>query len=921
MSTDPSTPDKPSLLDRLLVIPSAAANRPLQSLLVLGVATALLGAVACVWILLEAQAYAELEDRLQTGLTRLDEGDYAGAQEIAQELRSQPDAAVLDLGGPAFLSGAAIAAEATDAFDASERLRLHLLAARYLDEARFRGFPPGREPEGLFLLGRSLHDSFQYDASLPILAEAADALKTPDEQLDAERKKLRAEYLVDAAGLQASSAFHAQPPQYEAALRYNDAFLAEESREAARPRAWLLRAKILLAEEKFAEARTALKHLSEDSPLESARLLTAGRILVAEADSLLAAAAADEIAGRKTGNGVASNAEASSQGTAEKPELAVAPPAPLETPSDDPLAPPADDHLLTSPLFDEPPAPEDNTPDRLARTKYQEAERLFEESARCSTSFDQTAAQAQYFLGVALKKQNKKAAAQQQFRRAWQIAPDTPEGIAAGIEEADLLRLAGDKQGAVEVYIQTLHRAGEATADNPWLSTGELLARVDEAQRDLSEQGEFELALRMAEASSALAPPSEVQRSLAQVYASEGAQLAAEAKSLPEEERPAMIQRSRSELRQAANAYAALAEMKLATREYPALLWSSAENYLAGHDFLLAIAMFEKYLEEIPRNARPPALVQLGRAYLGRGDYAEALTPLLECIQFHPHHPDTYRARVLASEAQFEMGDLPAAIELLRKNLENEDLTPRSLEWRDSLFALGKVYLRQGSDLDAKSRQLGVYTDDQDQIKRGLDPLEKSEEAYQTAIRKLEEAVQRYPDAEQTAEARYWIAESRRLASRFPRRKLEVVSIETTRLALNEQINRNLKASISEFDQVIKQLTRKQDDSELTSIERGLLRNCYFHRADALFDLGDFTEAIAAYSSATSKYHDSPAALEAFVQISRCYRQINKPIEARGTLEQAKVLLRQIPEGIDFTSSTRYTRDEWTRLLDWMSLL
>jgi hypothetical protein len=88
-----------------------------------------------------------------------------------------------------------------------------------------------------------------------------------------------------------------------------------------------------------------------------------------------------------------------------------------------------------------------------------------------------------------------------------------------------------------------------------------------------------------------------------------------------------------------------------------------------------------------------------------------------------------------------------------------------------------------------------------------------------------------------------------------------------------------------------------------------------------LFDLGKYEEAIHAYSSATNRYQQRPEALEAFVQIASCYRNIDQPAKARGTLEQAKVVLRRIPLDADFARTTRYSRDEWVTLLDFLSTL
>ena len=60
---------------------------------------------------------------------------------------------------------------------------------------------------------------------------------------------------------------------------------------------------------------------------------------------------------------------------------------------------------------------------------------------------------------------------------------------------------------------------------------------------------------------------------------------------------------------------------------------------------------------------------------------------------------------------------------------------------------------------------------------------------------------------------------------------------------------------------------------------------------------------------------------EALMQIAACYRRLGKPDEARGTLEQAKVMWARIRPDAPFTETTNYTRDEWKSVLNWYASL
>ena len=103
--------------------------------------------------------------------------------------------------------------------------------------------------------------------------------------------------------------------------------------------------------------------------------------------------------------------------------------------------------------------------------------------------------------------------------------------------------------------------------------------------------------------------------------------------------------------------------------------------------------------------------------------------------------------------------------------------------------------------------------------------------------------------------------------------------------------------------------------------DAAVLRNCYFGRADALFDLGRYEEAIGAYSAATNRYQHDPESLEAYVQIASCYRRLGRMNDARGTLDQARVVLSRIRPDADFLKTTRLARQDWVQLIDWLHTL
>ena len=245
--------------------------------------------------------------------------------------------------------------------------------------------------------------------------------------------------------------------------------------------------------------------------------------------------------------------------------------------------------------------------------------------------------------------------------------------------------------------------------------------------------------------------------------------------------------------------------------------------------------------------------MSLGEAQLALENFDRALEALNECITGYPSDAASYRARLLAAKARIEKGDLKEAEKLFRENLEDGGLTPKSFEWRDSLFAMGALLETEGRD--------------------------------EEAILRLEEFVERYPDSPQVIDARYLIGEAYRRSARLPREKLESDTIETSRIAHNRQMQQLLAAATAQYEQVQDILTRRQEQTELDLSDQAILRNCYFARGAAFYDMGRYEDAIRAYSAATNRYQHEPEVLEA---LAADRRLLSASGQARGSPRHAR---------------------------------
>jgi hypothetical protein len=234
-----SQPSRPTLRARWEALAGAArtigpwakANR-LRAILVVGAGLLSVGGVMLAWSAMVSHRSGGEPVTLEEALTALDSGAYLEASQLAKTIQARGELPMEELGGPVFVLGAAAAYEADDTWS-RDKINYYLLASRYLEEARDRGFPAGRRAEGLYLLGRSLYLSGQVPASRPVLLEAW---------------KVNKRRRTEIHGLLADAYLHAANPRLEEALAENEKYLRDAGLPpAARHRGLLQRARILLS--------------------------------------------------------------------------------------------------------------------------------------------------------------------------------------------------------------------------------------------------------------------------------------------------------------------------------------------------------------------------------------------------------------------------------------------------------------------------------------------------------------------------------------------------------------------------------------------------------------------------------------------------------------------------------------------------
>ena len=811
---------KQRLQQRLIVVlePArswATAHRRL-SIVIGGLFVLTLG-TASIWfaVIYIRKATAEVIT-LEIAYEALDLGAYVEARRLATHLRSQGEILPDELGGPAFVLGAATLLEADQKWGKSKSSS-YLIAARYLEEASDRGFPAERRATGLYMLGKSLYLSDQFATSRLYLIDALEA--NPNRKTEIHK-------------LIASASRNDANPRLSEALDHITKYMSDPILSSdQRAEGMLEKSQILYDLGRIEECRKTLDEILTKTKNRAGVIAMQGRLLLDEARALR-----------------------------NDPELV-----------------------------------DSGQNIRQARGKYFEAIKMFREAQGHDTLESTVTPTSMYLIGIALLEMGNKQAAHEQLSLTRKLYKETHEGLAAGLLEADILRNANQHEGAIAAYRRALTDAGRPrNYSNRWVSLNSFRERILSAYQHYLKIDQFELALKML---SKFPPMISRMRTIelqAETYRAWANSLLATAKELSDAQALTVEREARKHLRSAGKIYAKLAKKRTATRHYPNDLWNSADNLVLGQDYSGATMVLEEYLKNESRARRARALVNLGIASLAMGDVDNSLKALTECINFHPRDAAIYEARVWGAKAYVEKGEIENAEKLLMDNLTEDKLTPSSREWRESLFALGYLLHSSGRDKEA--------------------------------IKKLEEAVARYPQSSQVYKGMYTIAEAYRAAARAPQIKLEEATIESVRLELNKQIRQYLAGALIHYTLLQKGLNSRLEEVGLTTLEKAMLRNCYMAEGSVLSDLGryedprHYEQAIRAYSNVSTRYQSKPIVLEAFVQIAFCYRRINKPVEARGALEQAKVVLVRLPPDVSFTSTTNYERDQWAQLLNQLSV-
>ncbi|MGC3965795.1 MAG: tetratricopeptide repeat protein [Pirellulales bacterium] len=497
--------------------------------------------------------------------------------------------------------------------------------------------------------------------------------------------------------------------------------------------------------------------------------------------------------------------------------------------------------------------------------------------------------QSYYVAGLCEDMLGKVDAATISFNQAYRRAVDSPEGFAARIQSAHLARRRNLADDAVTLYDEVFQEIGPPIRySNRWLSLPELKSCMLATYQDFFHRKQFAASANFADLLPRLLDEDLAVQLAADAHAAWARQLVSEGPGGRYLERhpPEDV---RKQYRTASKLYERLAELRFTQRDYSENIWIAAKYSLQGRDYDNASRLLRKYLEIESRNHHAEALVGLAEVMLTNERQAEALALLKQCLDTFPRDAAVFRARLLLADLYGEMNQWEPAEKILLENLNSETLTPNSEEWRRSLFSLGRLLYDRGR--------------------------------YPEAAARLDEAVQRYSNDPDAIEARYCAGEAhRRVAQR--------IADEVPPNALPAERAKLLRETASQFEKALllfdETIVAARNPDNLAGDEAGrlaMLRNALFGRGSILHALGRYEDSLRAYQTAISAFPQSPAVLDAYLQMADCHRRQQRLVEARGTVEQAKLMLNRLPKDAPFAAVSNYSREEWAKLLDTLSAL
>jgi len=563
----------------------------------------------------------------------------------------------------------------------------------------------------------------------------------------------------------------------------------------------------------------------------------------------------------------------------------------------------------------------------LDQKKTEEARELLERIVTLKTGLEQKAVlQGHYLLGRSYAIDERYDLALAHFEKPAAVK-DSQVFFPANLYAGDIARRRGLHEESLAFLIRGLDGVDSTEVfANPWMDLDEARDLVQSAWDEWGNSASYEqfrFSLELARHMIPLFTQSHANQLMALVSRKRAELVQAQYDAVAHEEDLEKLRDVREHWKRAGHAYARLANSSRASSNYGQILWEASQHYRRGNDFNNALQMLEMYIASNPRSGLTAAYIFKARLLLDLEEYdekprvEEAIATLEQALRDFPKDQLIYDAQFLLGRAYLEQGKTDEAAQVWRSLILESPLTPEAREWQQALFALGRMLFH------VTETRPGYLLTVRQPAEPGTNP--KTDERFrqvEEAIHWLDEFVRRIPNHPDAHEARWLLAKGLRFRARRAENRIKTAETENTRVELEKEIRQYLQRATAQYKVLADELARIDQRNELTSTSRQFLRDAYFEPAHIQFDLGaydasgdSYRQAIDLYSNAAFYFTGKPVVLVAYYRIAECYRQLGAYAEARRQLEQARVILNQIPEPFPATS-TNFSKQEWQQLLE-----
>lgn len=533
------------------------------------------------------------------------------------------------------------------------------------------------------------------------------------------------------------------------------------------------------------------------------------------------------------------------------------------------------------------------------------------------SDLDQAVArQAAYLLGVCFRELGDFENALGQFRMVSGHGA-SQEATASHVAAGDVLRTKGGHDGDALVEYGLALRSIQSLDEyrNRWMDQKGFQEAIRRAWESWIADKRFDRAIALAELMSPLFP-----EEMAFEYSAVASQRWAEFKQgeydgSPVNRREEMWEEVRRRWNRSGQAHERWAESLAATVRYGDALWASAEHYVHGQQHAKALVQLDKFIETNPTRFLPTALVLRGRTLMSLGRFQEAIRSFETVLADHATDVSAVQAEYLIGLSHLELNEPAVAEKKWREILQNSKLKPDALEWQASLLGVARIRFRDaeaGHDAIDRARRT-------EQLKLQGEKLKEADRKYESAIGDFDQYLSRYPASQDNPWVMYDLAVAyQHSADLFDWARLDAPN-ENAKLEASESLVKRLAESHRYYRESIREFESLREKGRLDKLGQSFLKNGYFFSGDVLVRLERYQDAIDAYTVAANRYPKEPETLGAYVEVATCYEHLKKPDEARSMIEQAKVILRDMPPEVFNSPSSQISKVEWEKRLNWVS--